>query len=54
MPPSGRERGWALRCGRRKKSPYRKDTGVPELLLPRCANGIDQTGLFRGGSREFR
>ncbi|VVD28137.1 protein of unknown function [Paraburkholderia dioscoreae] len=22
-----------------KKSPYREDTGVPELLLPRCANG---------------
>jgi hypothetical protein len=22
-----------------KKSPYHKDTGIPELLLPRCANG---------------
>jgi hypothetical protein len=33
-----------------KKSPYRKDTGVPELLLPRCANGIDETGRVAGGS----
>jgi hypothetical protein len=24
---------------RAKKSPYHEDTGVPELLLPRCANG---------------
>jgi hypothetical protein len=23
-----------------KKSPYRKDTGIPDLLLPRCAHGI--------------
>jgi hypothetical protein len=23
-----------------KKSPYREDTGIPELLLPRCANGV--------------
>ena len=23
-----------------KKSPYHKDTGVPDLLLPRCAHGI--------------
>ncbi|HEX7935005.1 MAG TPA: hypothetical protein VF573_18270 [Paraburkholderia sp.] len=25
----------------RKKSPYHKDTGIPELLLPRCANGVE-------------
>jgi hypothetical protein len=31
-----------------KKSPYRKDTGVPELLLPRCANGVESD--WRGAS----
>ncbi|SIT36398.1 hypothetical protein BN2476_90060 [Paraburkholderia piptadeniae] len=34
-----------------KKSPYREDTGVPELLLPRCAYGICETGDPAGGSR---
>jgi hypothetical protein len=38
---------------RPKKSPYHEDTGVPELLLPRCADGIDETGSSRGGSRSF-
>jgi hypothetical protein len=25
---------------RPKKSPYHEDTGIPDLLLPRCAHGI--------------
>jgi hypothetical protein len=36
-----------------KKSPYRKDTGVPELLLPRCANGKGETGTTGQGSRDL-
>jgi hypothetical protein len=30
-----------------KKSPYREDTGIPDLLLPRCAHGITSDSLYR-------
>lgn len=31
----------AINASRAKKSPYHEDTGIPELLLPRCANGVE-------------
>jgi hypothetical protein len=30
-----------------KKSPYHEDTGIPDLLLPRCAHGITSDSQYR-------